>query len=176
MYTIALFEGSGYDTAVAKVNVTLVEPTVHYLTTDKEEYEYNEPIMVTVSDFSSAYSWVGLYDKGSTPGSSNPSYYWYDNASVGGYVQGTAYNILDRTFSDFVNPISTEGGEFDIILFGDGEYTTIIDKVTITINPCTVPNSITMNKTENPAVYKYGEQILVIRLHLLDYMIELLVI
>ncbi len=133
---------------LGRENIAVVEQS-KYISTDKDVYEYNEPIMVTINGYDR--NWVGIYDAGATPSNSVPSYYWYYA------TQGVAHNIFE---SERQKAIYTEGGYFDIIAFRDGGYT-VADRKTIEIKPTTIEPSLSLDKEGAFPNYKYGEKVLV---------------
>ncbi len=97
------------------------EPSI---TTDKTEYIEGEAIKVT-ANCDNAGSWVGVYAEGDTPGAEgHPSYAWYNTADH----NGEAFNILEGTVNK-----SVVAGKYRVILFGDDQFTNILDEKTIQV-------------------------------------------
>ncbi|MBE6124977.1 MAG: cell wall-binding repeat-containing protein [Erysipelotrichaceae bacterium] len=140
-------------------NVELVE-------TDKNVYEYEEPINVTINgyDCATGYVWVGLYSKDATPAGTNPAIYWYDNSN---YDLTKAVDIK-KTDNSSGKMIDYEtGGEYDVVLMyqsADGNYYNVVGRKTVTINPSTVKDNIVVDKNDDGFEYhnyKYSEKVLV---------------
>ncbi len=128
------------------------------LSTDKDTYESGEAINVTATVDEAtvkAGAWVGIYEKGSKydPNKGGvTSVYWYNVSDS----NGTAFNILNGIFNVDGRPMGV--GEYEIVLFGDGGYTNVLDKVTVTIElPAEPISEISVEKT----TFKEGEDILV---------------
>lgn len=123
-YTVLLTADGGYTIDKIKY-VTVEEAKVELLTTDKEEYKFGEPIMVT-TNYASTEGWVGLYKKDDVPGDGpgTVTSMFYE------YIQNEPYNLIER------NPQRSDefvGGEYKVVLFADGGYTDIATKyITIT--------------------------------------------
>ncbi|MBQ2880341.1 MAG: cell wall-binding repeat-containing protein, partial [Anaerotignum sp.] len=116
-YTVVLFGDSGYDDPVMQKKIT-----VSNIYTDKETYEYDEPILVMAAQ-KGTDAWVGLYQKDDVY-ASDLSFYWY-------YLreENNPVNILTATSN---NRKGFTAGEYKVVLFSDGGYTAV-DSVSITI-------------------------------------------
>ena len=101
------------------------------LGTDKTEYKYGEPIMVTTNRASHDISWVGIYKKGETY---NPeaggvkSIYWY-------YLNEVESNPIDIRTTRDENSRGSEfvAGEYTIVLFDEGTFYDATTTVNITV-------------------------------------------
>ena len=130
------------------------------LFTDKEEYAFNDPIMVTATA-DDPNAWVGLYEKDAVPGSGPVSlYYHYVNGSHGDAPtsgSGQAFDVKQGTSQG-----SLSAGQYDVILFSDGGYN-VAARVTITIAAPRDPElSIDRTAGEDGRIaYKLGEPVVV---------------
>lgn len=129
----------------------MVKAENQYLSTDKDVYFTDEPIMVTVTGYNpGAYYWIGIYEKGAIPPEVKSSY-WIDSSH--GVADGVAVNILNGTPNTDV-PMDPNGGEYDIILMYEGGelgYYNVAERKTIKV----VPRYILTDKDE----YEPGDPI-----------------
>lgn len=125
------------------------------LTTDKTEYNYGEPIMVTADvGAQTTYMWVGLYREGITPSgnSADASIYWYgvqtgdrngkpvDILSIAGADNDTGKNVTEE------NCVKNADAKYQVILMGDGGTYAVNKTVEITVHHIPVAG-ITLDKS-----------------------------
>lgn len=120
------------DKAVFNCSVCKGESKVPLFVTDKTEYKYGEPIMVTWNHKTADNDWIGIYKRGETydPNAGGvKSIYWY-------YVGQDGYsNPVDIRATRNENNRSGEfvAGEYTIVMFEKGSYTDIASiDITIT--------------------------------------------
>lgn len=111
--------------------------------TDKKTYHLSDPIMVTAKSDAENF-WVGIYGKDENPDGGPQSIYWYSGHN------GEAFNIKDGTKNR-----SLGVGEYKVLLFGDGGFTNVLDRVDITIEKDPVSATISTDKEE----YEIGETV-----------------
>lgn len=122
-YKIILFKDGGYDVVDSKI--IKVEKGTR-LTTDKSEYQTGEDIKVTATGYKD--DWVAIYKKeDKIP--DQEAIYWYYTAKDG-QKSGEAYAIqkngrLNESRKDMKGLLP---GDYKIILFGNGGYTSIAEK------------------------------------------------
>ncbi len=143
-YTAVLFADGGYTVdKVAQFSVKEAETPIVPLATDKEVYEWGEPIMVT-TNYSAANAWVGLYKRGEPNDGSVVSLFWY-------YVSGT--DPVDITQNNPQRPDDFTPGDYTVVLYADGGYT-VYATVDITINAEAVPPQVKLlSWREEDALY-----------------------
>ena len=142
-YKVVLFADSGYS-AVTTVEIKINEPSGYKITTEKDEFEMFEPIMVTVEG-AVGKDWIGLYKKGETPSGSTASFFWYYPAS-----NPNPYNIL--LGGDNQRPSEFTAGEYSLILLSNDGYD-VIAKKDIVIKGL-APRALTLDN--NRVLYKHA--------------------
>ena len=177
-YTVVLFADGGY-TVDKLVTVTVEEAQQELppiLATDKTEYKFGEPIMVTVNSEAYAASgndWVGLYKKGEKFDPDNGgvrSIYWYYISDLGATV-----DINWRTNASVKNENGRDSefvaGEYTVALLTErgGNWYAEITTVDITITKeevkrdvtdptCTEDGSITITYSDGTTETVPGEK------------------
>ena len=154
-YTAYLFSTYDYEGLLGKVDFVV---TNDYIQTDKEEYDYNDPIMVSIQNYENV-SWVGLYEQGTTPSNEAPSIKWYDQSNS---AFTTPYDIKSAPKGSNAT-LCYEGGEYEIIVFANtpGNDYDVADRKTIKIKDS---SSIVVDKQDdgyNYHQYQYNEKVLV---------------
>ena len=153
-YKVILFGDGGFTKEVAVKNITIIEDQVTTsISTDKDIYAIDEPIMVTATSAVDGV-WVSLLAKSDSV--NDQSYYWYYVADH----NGEAFNIYNAVKNKDV----TADGEYKLLVMQDvsGTYTALAEK-DIFIGEYKEPD-ISVNKeadTDGYAPYKYGEPVLV---------------
>lgn len=149
-YSVVMFQDSGY-VVEKSVTVTVAEPVVEVkpITTDKTEYKFGEPIMVT-AQFGNP-CWVGLYKQSdATPTSEGPtSMFWlYANP-------GEPVNILSgeqQRHNEYV------AGTYKVLLL-DNVYRTIgsVENITITAEETDRVKTAPTCETDGKIVISYND-------------------
>ena len=99
----------------------LVKAENQYLSTDKTSYEYGEPVLVTVKDYTLAdekntWTWVGLYKKDETPAPQvSTSWYYLLNHNAVNIISDVECKANDGQLNHQYK--LDEGGDFKVILF-----------------------------------------------------------
>ena len=123
-WQIVLFNDSGYTNVADKIIVTIENAEIELLTTDKTEYKFGEPIMVT-SQLGNP-NWLGLYKQDdANPTSAGPTSLFWVYPPV-----GEAVNLLSgdqQRHSEFV------AGTYKVLLL-DANYGIVasVENITIT--------------------------------------------
>ena len=155
-FTVVLYavEGDNWYVVKATKDITVKEPL---LSTDKDEYTYGEPIMVT-TNFKEENAWVGLYKKGEPFDDSVKSIFWY-------YISEEENPVNILSTRDENGRAEDYGvGEFTVVLYaveGDNWYVVKATK-DITVKEEEVPvHEISLDREGRPAIYNYGDPVLV---------------
>lgn len=153
-YTAVLFASDNSTQPIASVTFNVqdangdTDDANSYVTTNKHDYYYGEPVVVTAKSSNTAanQAWVGVYTKGANPSTSTSFYYYY----VANY-QNTSVDI--KSVSANNKGANLSPGEYDVYLFGDSGYSKIQAQTTIAV----VGGTIHTDKE----VYGVGEDIIV---------------
>lgn len=151
-WTVVYVE-SGY-VAEKVVHVTVKEPEVEILTTDKTEYEFGDSIMVTVNPDNlptlsePEYNWVALHKKGEDYKTVKSIYWYYITDEGCGYTVDLNWRKNDNVRNENSRDADFIAGEYTVTLMTkDGnDWYSYIDSVDITIT-----TEIDENKTKTVA-------------------------
>lgn len=117
--------------------------------TDKRIYAPGEDIVITFDNASTASGWVGIYKRDKNPGKGNPSVKWANTKTASGSV---TFQIKDAY-------------EYYVVLFQDGGYTTITDRVPFIVTANTNDGDQAFEMALDKTVYDEGEPIVVSLAH-----------
>lgn len=118
-YTLTLFGDDGYGIIDATKTITINSDA---LALDKTSYKPGEAVYVTASH-SNEDSWVGVYNKGETPGNVEAlAWYYVKSSSAGVDRSGQTIEITDPYYFNTDRATSLGEGDYTVYLFNDGGY------------------------------------------------------
>ena len=167
-YDLMLFGDGGYDKVLKTIKIEVIadpnkdpgnpsdELSLKLVDESKTTYKIGEPVEIIATGIAEG-AWVGLYEAGAAkdPNAGGvTSKRWYYTADY----NGIKVNIADAKF-DGNNHGGLKEGEYELFLFGDGGYGTILKTIPITLSGMVDIDESQFTLEVEKTDYKYKDQI-----------------